>query len=33
MPGISDDEFMAEKIARTAVVREFRPVQINKEDQ
>ena len=32
MPGISNDEFMAEKIARTTVVREFRPVQINKED-
>jgi len=30
MPGISNDEFMAEKIARTTVVREFRPVQINK---
>jgi hypothetical protein len=32
MPGISNDEFMAENIARTTVVREFRPVQINKED-
>ena len=32
MPGISNDEFMAEKIARTTVVREFRPVGIHKED-
>jgi hypothetical protein len=32
MPGISNDEFMAEKIARTTVEREFRPLEINKKD-
>jgi len=32
MPGISNDEFMAEKITRTTLEREFRQVEIVKSD-